>query len=68
MNYTKYFYLLFIYRSIRELALVSLEKPVYVSVHEKSNTSTPTNLTQVKSIISNNETKTFISFLELYCV
>ncbi|CAF1003170.1 unnamed protein product [Adineta steineri] len=33
-------------RSIRELALVSLEKPVYVSVHEKSDTSTPTNLTQ----------------------
>ncbi|CAF2142988.1 unnamed protein product [Rotaria magnacalcarata] len=33
-------------KSIRELALVSLEKPVYISVHEKSNTSTPTNLTQ----------------------
>ncbi|CAF4941255.1 unnamed protein product, partial [Rotaria magnacalcarata] len=27
-------------KSIRELALVSLEKPVYISVHEKSNTST----------------------------
>ncbi|CAF4018771.1 unnamed protein product, partial [Rotaria sp. Silwood2] len=33
-------------KSIRELALVSLEKPVYISVHEKANTSTPTNLTQ----------------------
>ncbi|CAF3667749.1 unnamed protein product [Rotaria sordida] len=37
-------------KSIRELALVSLEKPVYISVHEKANTSTPTNLTQVKFI------------------
>lgn len=34
-------------RSIRELALVSLKKPVYVSVHEKSDSSTPSNLTQV---------------------
>ncbi|CAF4286437.1 unnamed protein product [Rotaria socialis] len=33
-------------KSIRELALVSLEKPVYISVHEKANTSTPINLTQ----------------------
>lgn len=33
-------------RSIRELALVSLKKPIYVSVHEKSTTSTPTSLTQ----------------------
>lgn len=41
----------FICRSIRELALVSLQKPVYVSVHEKANTSTPTNLTQVNLTI-----------------
>ena len=34
-------------RSIRELALVSLKKPVYVSVHEKADSSTPSNLTQV---------------------
>ena len=38
----------FSFRSIRELALVSLKKPIYVSVHEKANSSTPSNLTQVR--------------------
>lgn len=38
----------FVCRSIRELALVSLKKPVYISANEKSSTSTPANLTQVK--------------------
>ncbi|UJR37181.1 hypothetical protein I4U23_029889 [Adineta vaga] len=33
-------------RSIRELGLVSLKNPVYVSAHEKATTSTPENLTQ----------------------
>ena len=36
-------------RSIRELALVSMKKPVYISVHEKANASTPNNLTQVNA-------------------
>ncbi|CAF0886043.1 unnamed protein product [Didymodactylos carnosus] len=35
-------------RSVRDLALLSLTKPVYVSVHENSLTSTPATLTQVK--------------------
>ena len=33
--------------SVQELARLSLRKPVYVSVHENADQSTPTNLRQV---------------------
>ena len=36
----------FHFRSVTDLARLSLDKPVYVSVHENSTNSTPDNLTQ----------------------
>ena len=36
-----------LFRSVKELARLSLQKPVYVSIHEKDVISTPTTLRQV---------------------
>ena len=37
----------FIFRSVKDLARLSLQNPLYVSVHENATNATPDNLNQV---------------------
>ena len=56
-------------RSIRELALVSLHLPVYISAHEKAKSSTPSKLTQVTKWIVDKRVSSFsLSSIELHCL
>lgn len=42
-----YYYYFFKYRSVKDLARLSLQNPMYISVHEHAKYSTPEGLTQV---------------------